>query len=633
MSDEHPVPSDVPAGPADGGPGGGGGAGDGSPRRPRRPRGNRRAAVAVIVASAVVLVACVVAAFVLLGSRDPNAGIVLSDDLVVYDEQTSPFTITASDADSVVVSSTDGLEVGSILNAGPIDAAPSGLLRRVDSIEQVDGGYRLHTTQAALTDAIESCDITATVSFSSDGSYEVDWTNNATGGQLLLTETAYADELDNILSAPLCVNDDGELVLDDSEGDRLGDVSIGNAIEADLKVDHGDIDISVVNHFYAGLKLRGLSCSVSQSLLDHDFPPVTIPVGPLVLVLNNGLSVDFEAAASLSALGFEGSASIDRSFGFGYRSGEGLRSINEDESQEPTLDLTPDDGTELVSADLSAGLEAALSCRLYGVAGPELGIGLSGELEAKLQALSDGEDGEGAIELPGTDVRFKGHARAVVSIPITGSFKAGVDANIFDGDDGIDLLDVTLFDTDDAISWTILDQSFGTVSHTYVLPAIEGPTSGSDGMAAPGAETGRVPALAVDYPDGWEVRNERVEDGSGGASPWASVDLVDTETGATLTLSTKVGANGGALSGDESVEVLGQTGIEGVEAVIISGGGGGWSYQRLCLRSTASPQSEYVPIDGGSVQLSLSNPGAPPDSSTELFREMVDIMCSLRVAE
>lgn len=168
---------------------------------------------------------------------------------------------------------------------------------------------------------------------------------------------------------------------------------------------------------------------------------------------------------------------------------------------------------------------------------------------------------------------------------------------------------------------------------TYTLPALTGPTSGSDGMVEPGAEVGHVPALAVDLPEGWTVQNESVNTGSPSASPYASVDFVDAETGAALTLSSRVGVNGGASSGEESVEVLGQTGIDGVEVVRVSGGGSGWSYQRLCLRDASNPMGEYVYLDGGSIQLQLSNPSVPPDPSSELYQQMVAIMCSLRVAE
>ncbi|WP_455137588.1 hypothetical protein [Thermophilibacter sp.] len=168
---------------------------------------------------------------------------------------------------------------------------------------------------------------------------------------------------------------------------------------------------------------------------------------------------------------------------------------------------------------------------------------------------------------------------------------------------------------------------------TYTLPALTGPTSGSDGMVEPGAETGHVPALAVDLPEGWTVQNENINTDNPNASPYASVDFVNTETGAVLTLSSKVGANGGASSGEESVEVLGQTGIDGVEVVHVSGGGSGWSYQRLRLRDANNPMGEYVYLDGGSIQLQLTNPSVPPDSSSELFQQMVAIMCSLRVAE
>lgn len=162
---------------------------------------------------------------------------------------------------------------------------------------------------------------------------------------------------------------------------------------------------------------------------------------------------------------------------------------------------------------------------------------------------------------------------------------------------------------------------------TYVVPALDGPITGSDGIIYPDSPIGHVPALAIDLPEGWVARNESINTGK----PYASVDFVDTATGATLELSEKVGVNGGGNSSTAVVEVLGETGVPDVQVIKKTDGGEGWS--SCDLRLLDSYNAEYVMIGDGTVQLWLTVPETPPDPSSELCQQIVAIMCSLRLAE
>ena len=103
-------------------------------------------------------------------------------------------------------------------------------------------------------------------------------------------------------------------------------------------------------------------------------------------------------------------------------------------------------------------------------------------------------------------------------------------------------------------------------------------------------------------------------------------------TGATLELSEKVGANGGA-AGAGQVEVLGQTGIPGIEVIHSVADSGSGHFEQLCLRDANSPMGEYVYLADGCLQLRLTVPSTPPDPSSDIYQQIVSIMCSLRVAE
>lgn len=195
-----PIPTGHASGPANGGPGGPAHPGrPGRPasggRPPRRPHRGRRVALAALLVAVLALVIGILVPGIAATVRPPqNEGVEIKPNVVVYDQEKSPFKILASDDSSVTVSSMDGINANTILSAGVTDATPNGLLRKISSYEQVDGGYKLNTTQAALTDAIEKCDITAEVTFDDDGNPQVSQSNRPDGSSPFDVRQANAAE-------------------------------------------------------------------------------------------------------------------------------------------------------------------------------------------------------------------------------------------------------------------------------------------------------------------------------------------------------------------------------------------------------------------------------------------------------
>lgn len=118
--------------------------------------------IAITICAVVVALSAIsVIAAVIVRQSEPE--VILNKNVVIYDEKKSPFKILSSDFDSVTVTSIEGLSNDTILSSDITSATPSGLLRKLNSYKQVDGGYRISTTPAPLTDAIEKCDITRTM--------------------------------------------------------------------------------------------------------------------------------------------------------------------------------------------------------------------------------------------------------------------------------------------------------------------------------------------------------------------------------------------------------------------------------------------------------------------------------------
>ncbi len=500
-------------------------------QKPQRPKRTLRARWAV--AGALAVVVCVVLAvggfFYFNGGAEET---VINPRVVIYDEESSPFKILASDDESVTVSSLEGIADDTILSAGVTEQTPDGLLRKIVAIELVEGGYRIETEPAALTEAIEKCDVSTFIDITPDGNYEITGQEGA-NNPIFETQKAYADTLDNLYKEE---TDDYSL-------------SAGNRIEVELKINYGSIRMRVVNHFYAGINftpafekydLIQQKELINKTLFDKELGRPTFFVGPLPVVLVNNLKMTFEANYELRALSFAVETSIDKVFGFEYTSNEGLKVINEDNSQNPVSNFIA--GGELLGASLDAALTASLGTRLYGWAGPDLSVGLDGKVSAQLMKLGEDEDAEGAITLPGIDWNLKGIFNAKLTVPISGTFILQFPANPFDKkrapaeladkkrdptksadkkSDPHELMNVPLFDTGDMItlldvSWeygdmiALLDPSreSGAIPGTYTTRFADKYGGSLKGASYPPS----FPTFSFDYPPNWHVAEENLSE-------------------------------------------------------------------------------------------------------------------------
>ena len=377
------------------------------------------------------------------GDNDSNGEVVLSPGVLIYDDGQSPFQILASDYYSVTVSSLDGIDDEVILAAGVSEETPYGLLRRIDSIEVVDEGYRITTIPAALIDAIEECDISFVVVIAEDGDYEI----------------IYGDGEITSLFGPAVAHAAFlrlEHKIDHKED--FGTFSTGLALEVSLRVHRGDITMRVVLHCFAGADLSLTRVEWERRLMQAG-KPLTFFVGPLPVVLVNSIEVKAGVSAEVSALALSLDVTLDRSIGFEYSTQRGLTRINEDNSRWPQTRLNPEE--ELFSATLNAKIEVIFSTRIYGLAGPELSAAVQGEASAELRKVPDGVDADGAIVVPGLDWRLSGSYRERVTVPISGRFVLKVpNFNPFSSRTRV-IANIEVFNTGDAITLLDVNKEFG----------------------------------------------------------------------------------------------------------------------------------------------------------------------------
>ncbi|MEG0682529.1 MAG: hypothetical protein RR434_03295 [Raoultibacter sp.] len=400
------------------------------------------------------LVAMVIAAILLvpplLGA--PDNEVKINPNVVVYNEESSPFKVLACDSESVTVSSLEGIKGDSILSAGVTATTPKGLLRKIVSAEPVMDGYLIETAPAALTDAIEKCNIVIDAEITPDGDYKI-ISKNDFAPSIFEAKKAYAGELDNLFS----------------KESSLFSASAGNRVEVSLKIDGSYVNMRMVNHFSAGLSFNPTNnnmerAEVQETLFDKDLRPLVFNVGPVPVVLTNNLDVSLDVRQALSALSLKEEMSVDKSFGFEYTSNVGLRGINEDNSKEPVLSFSAEE--EFMRASLDASLIATLGSRLYGLAGPDLSLGLNSKTTLQLKNIPEGEDTSGAIVIPGIDRNLKGSLQEKITVPLSGVFRFEVPNfnNPFSSNDSFELGSKEIFNTGDTLTLLDIDQQFGHIS-------------------------------------------------------------------------------------------------------------------------------------------------------------------------
>lgn len=412
--------------------------------------------VFVIAAVTLIVMVCAFLAYTLFLSYEDSAkgenDVILNPNVVVYSEKSSNFAITSYDETSITVNSSEGLEIGDVLNAGITETTPVGLLRKITAIDENGEEYVLQTSPAALTDAIERCDFSAEVLFDSDGVVHVAGEETPPTDTSIGIQKAYADESASKLFS--CTTASVEL-------------SASLKLILELKIESGEV------HFKAAFQPQGSfsielkeQIEASLNLLgEKGFHPFELHKG-IELVFSPSIKADYNASATLDSLTFEANANLDHVIGFEYDTPTGIRGINEDFSQTPAFSLANE--ADLFEIETSQDVSLHFDMMIFGIAGPSLGVSLIGDGSIELQSIGAGESTDDAISIPGLEGEWKGSLTGKVYVPVWGEFifdNPGKAFNIFDATDSE--LSIELFNSEDAITLFETAKQFGEVIKPY----------------------------------------------------------------------------------------------------------------------------------------------------------------------
>ncbi len=500
---------------------------------------NRFTLIGIVIAIVCIIAAICIVFIARFVSEAQQNEVIVRDNVTVYEMDASPFQITQSTIGSFISTSADGLEEGMVVVAGVTEATPNGLLVKVTGIEQVEGGYKVTTEQAALDEVFEKCNVEAKIDFTNEGNYDI--SQSGGGNNPSYIEKAWADEHYNEFLRK-----------------QLGFIEVwaGNSFDVGLNISpNRNVDFWLVDNFSAGFESIDGVLDFSDKIPTPDLPkfaPITIWVGPVPVVLSIDLSLEPSGNLKVDNTLFNTGASIDRKMGFGYKSWEGLYRINEDNSRAPYFEISPDAGIIRVQCD--AGITLELSCKLYGLAGPTFDAGLESETKLGLkQADLVTSSNTQPFSVPGIEGEFDGYLKEKVTLPLSGQFTVNVpNINIFSSEDHITLIDAELFNTGDSI--VLFEETLGNeyaLVNSFTTPALHGYTSGSDGIPDLNKPMYDMPSFTINYPIDWELTSSF--DKADETHAYGNVEIKGPEVDGKpirVEFLVKIGPSGGAWGND-----------------------------------------------------------------------------------
>lgn len=372
---------------------------------------------------------------------------VIADNVFVFNPENAEEEIVACDENSMTIKTIYGVTEGSILSSGANSKTPHGALRKVESIEKVDEGYKVNTQQAALTEAIKHCDLHYTAVINQDGSYSIvnkDPDKSSSVIADVFIQKAYADE----------VSIGKEFGIDNV----LFEGKFGYAINFDCYIDFGYIYFKVTGEVYATADLKDFSKldTGDIDLPTPDIPDIEFMAGPVPVVITNSLDLVAHGTAQIYSLKLKAGVGIHKICGFEYCTDYGVRPICEDKSYGPYMSYAAQ--KDNFRGLLSASLTATYTAKLYGLAGFDLSVAAVDDFNFHLKKLASYENANGCIHVPGLDWDLKGELHNKVYIPISGHFVLGGTIDIFGLKFPAPSLEQELFNTNDAI--TLMDDNW-----------------------------------------------------------------------------------------------------------------------------------------------------------------------------
>ena len=292
---------------------------------------------------------------------DPGISVVLNEDTVILDDMTMDKLISFNEQGTMTFTGLPRNEIpvaGNIIVAGLSPETPYGMLRKVTSVTQSGGQTVVYTEPAAITDAVESGEVSASINLDFE-SYTPGSRNYGAQGRSLIRNNSGLGGVD--IPFEMEINDNVKID---------GNINIDGTLDIDLKIDWFTMEylnISFANKSVLEMTLKGEwegELDEDISLGEIELRPISVLIGgvfPLwvtpVLGLNLNVSAKGTIEGELPLL--TGTVNLDA--GVRHQNGQtqGYFGTGTNVTRNP-------DGYLLIEGEAQVTVEPVLSVRLYG---------------------------------------------------------------------------------------------------------------------------------------------------------------------------------------------------------------------------------------------------------------------------
>ena len=266
----------------------------------------------------------------------------------------------------------EALETGDVMVGDVSPAAPDGFLRKVKSVDELCDKVVVTTEPATLEEAIQTASVQASQMLTPDMVMSAQY---AEGVSMSASPDGLGFELN--LEDMVLYDDDGDKRTDDDQ--ITADGSLALDLGADVGIDISWFQLRQFRFIVSATETAEISVksnydleikrSIPVNLSYFQMSPFTIMMGPVPVVIKPeiGLVIDFEgnvAVAVTAGVTQQASVRLGATYENGYWSGV-HEFTNKFEFNSPSIEL---------SGSLKLAVNPELTLKLYGIAGPKVGV-------------------------------------------------------------------------------------------------------------------------------------------------------------------------------------------------------------------------------------------------------------------
>ncbi|RMB63908.1 hypothetical protein EAX61_00550 [Dokdonia sinensis] len=312
----------------------------------------------------------------------------MSEDVVVVNSSTNDSLIELSD-EFIIFNSNNSqisnLVAGDVLVSDVHPNAQNGYLRKILSVEEVDGNYKVNTSQAQLVDAIINTDFQTTYIINNEDVIEVD-----ESGEDIPNRNS-SNSLNSTISFE--INDkviydaDGNLNTTNDQITIDGNVALGFDVDFKIKVENRQVksfgltqNLSSTVEATIGFDVEIVDVTEQFILKRFRLSPVTIFIGPVPVVFTQWIVVLVGVDGSISlGLSYTATNEFETTYGIEYSREEGWNPVFNISNE-----FTYDDGSAFnFTGEIEPHIQARYEVRPYGLTNARVSVYIKPSIKLK----------------------------------------------------------------------------------------------------------------------------------------------------------------------------------------------------------------------------------------------------------